>query len=186
MLAKINEIMTYLRDFGKELEAMLEELKPEKKRKVMNFVKTKVLESYRNGQGGKGGKKKYPSTETHINKTNQHMNIETLLTGIASSNMPTIGEKGRTGDVIAYLKWHFPERGITYYPLEFDGKDTFWGIISDRHGQYFDTFTRGELYETNQECVLEQDTYFEPVPILDLLDRPRRVTAASSVTTDQE
>jgi hypothetical protein len=42
--------MSYLRDFGAKLEALLQDVEPEKRKEIIKLCKETVLESYRNGQ----------------------------------------------------------------------------------------------------------------------------------------
>ena len=89
-----------------------------------------------------------------------------LLTDELRKQLPVIGASEKQADPIAVCKFFTPDGSWTWFPLEFDGKDLFFGAVS---GDAFELgyFALRELEETTGHLGLhiERDLYFEPTPL---------------------
>ena len=80
--------------------------------------------------------------------------------------LPPLGATSGQPDPLAVAKFFTPDGGWTWYAVEFDGDDTFNGLV---HGLFveFGTFSLRELLDVRGGLGLpvERDRYFEPTPI---------------------
>jgi hypothetical protein len=79
---------------------------------------------------------------------------------------------------IAYTKFFYPANQWTWYAVEFDGKDTLWGLVVG-HETECGYFSLNELREFVGSTTLgiERDMYFSPTKIQDLLADSNEVMA---------
>lgn len=72
---------------------------------------------------------------------------------------------------VAQCKFFTPDSSWTWYAIEFDGSDTFFGLASD--GQYpeYGYFNLSELQSIRGRFGLpvERDRHFSPTPVINLL-----------------
>lgn len=68
-----------------------------------------------------------------------------------------------TDDGVALVKYFTPDGGWSWYAAEFDGDDTFYGIV-DGHEVEFGYFSLRELesYRSKLGNRIERDLYFTP------------------------
>ena len=53
-----------------------------------------------------------------------------LMTEELRKKLPALGSQdGLGGKAIAYVKYFTPDAGWTFYATEFDGRDTFFGLV---------------------------------------------------------
>lgn len=78
---------------------------------------------------------------------------------------------GSLDSAVCRVKFFYPDFSWTWYPLEFDGKDTFWGLV-DGFEKELGTFSLRELMENRGKlgCEIERDYYFQPTPLRALMD----------------
>jgi hypothetical protein len=73
--------------------------------------------------------------------------------------------------IIAQVKFFTPDAGWTWYAVEFDGKDLFWGLA---HGfeKELGYFSLSELQSVRGTLGLpvERDRFFKPTPLKELMD----------------
>ncbi|MBL8152777.1 MAG: DUF2958 domain-containing protein [Anaerolineae bacterium] len=78
-------------------------------------------------------------------------------------------------EAIAPLKFFTPDANWTWYPTEFDGEDTFFGLVSGYEVE-LGYFTLSELEEVRGGLGLpiERDLYFTPTTLKALQEYHRR------------
>jgi hypothetical protein len=95
-----------------------------------------------------------------------------LLTEEIRRRLPKLGATGDTPlqDRIAQVKFFTPDAGWTWYAVEFDGADTFWGYVIGAERE-FGAFTLSELESVEGPFGLrvERDLYFRPTPLRELV-----------------
>ena len=74
-------------------------------------------------------------------------------------------------DALARVKFFTPDSNWTWYASEFDGEDTFFGLVIGFMAE-FGYFTLSELEEARGPLGLpiERDEHFEPKPLRELRD----------------
>lgn len=93
-----------------------------------------------------------------------------LLTDEIRRRLPALYETQNEKDPIVQVKFFSPWNGWTWYATEFDGEDSFFGLVEGYETEW-GYFSLGELEST---CVLggvpavERDEYFEPVRVSQL------------------
>lgn len=86
-----------------------------------------------------------------------------LLTQELLKTLPGIGDTENQPDPIVRCKFFTPDGNWTWYVLEFDGKDTFFGLVNGFE-QELGYFSLGELQSVRGKLGLpvERDLYFQP------------------------
>ena len=88
--------------------------------------------------------------------------------------LPTIDEIAETPltELMAEVKFFYPDFDWTWYGIAFDGEDTIFGLV-DGFEVEFGNFSLRELLETRGKlgCAIERDRYFEPQPVKPIYDR---------------
>ncbi len=89
-----------------------------------------------------------------------------LLTKELIHRIPPLYSQERVKDPIVHVKFFTPWTNWTWYGLEFDGKDTFFGYIVG-HEAELGYFSLSELASIRGPVGLriERDRYFEPMPL---------------------
>lgn len=85
-----------------------------------------------------------------------------LLTQEIRKKLPALGE----GDGTAHVKFFTPDSNWTWYATEFDGEDTFFGLV-DGFEKEIGYFSLSELQSVTGPLGLpiERDLYFQPVKV---------------------
>ena len=94
-----------------------------------------------------------------------------LLTKELINKIPKLYEQESKGlDAIAYVKFFTPWSNWTWYATEFDGKDTFFGLV-DGLEKELGYFSLSELENIKGPLGLkiERDLYFEPITLKELM-----------------
>ena len=89
-----------------------------------------------------------------------------LLTKSVRKCIPGIGDTSEEVDPIVSVKFFYPDFSWTWYGIEFDGEDLFFGLV-DGFDQELGYFRLSEL-EANRGklgCPIERDRYFVPRPL---------------------
>jgi hypothetical protein len=92
-----------------------------------------------------------------------------LLTKAIAKSLPKIGATSGQDDPMVLAKFFYPDFGWTWYAIEFDGEDEFFGLVDgfERELGYFSLSklqtTRGRL-----GCSIERDLYWEPCRLSEL------------------
>jgi hypothetical protein len=87
-----------------------------------------------------------------------------LLTKELRKKLPPLySQDGKGGKAVAYLKFFTPDSGFTFWITEFDGEDTFFGLV-DGHFKELGYFSLSELESVNGPMGLpiERDLYWKP------------------------
>lgn len=84
--------------------------------------------------------------------------------------LPKLGETSGQTDPVAVAKFFYPDFSWTWFAIEFDGKDIFYGYVKGFEKE-FGTFSLKELMENRGKlgCEIERDFYFKPTPVSKLL-----------------
>jgi len=97
-----------------------------------------------------------------------------LLTKEIRKMLPKLGEQSSIGtnDTVAYVKFFTPWSNWTWYAMEFDGEDTFFGYVSGIECE-FGTFSLRELKSIQGTFGLkiERDKFFKPTKISELIEK---------------
>lgn len=87
-----------------------------------------------------------------------------LLTQEIRKKLPPLySQEAKGGEAIVYLKMFTPDGQWTFFATEFDGKDTFFGLV-DGHEKELGYFSLKELEEVRGPLGLpiERDLYWKP------------------------
>jgi len=95
-----------------------------------------------------------------------------LITKEIQNTLPKLYEQDNKGlNAIAYVKFFTPDSNWTWYATEFDGKDTFFGLV-DGLCKELGYFSLSELENIRGPYGLkiERDLYFEPTTLKELMN----------------
>ena len=89
-----------------------------------------------------------------------------LLTKEVLKRLPKLGETSGQNDPIVQVKFFTPDAQWTWYGIEFDGDDTFFGYVEGLENELGD-FSLSELKEVRGALGLpvERDKFFKPCPL---------------------
>jgi len=89
-----------------------------------------------------------------------------LLTKDLLKKLPPLGSQENEKDPLVVCKFFYPDFGWTWYAIEFDGKDEFFGLV-DGDERELGYFTLSELQQNKGKlgCSIERDLYFEPIKL---------------------
>jgi hypothetical protein len=92
-----------------------------------------------------------------------------LLTADICAQLPALYSQEKTADPIAYVKFFTPNSNWTWYATEFDGEDTFFGLVQGFEEE-LGYFSLGELQEYRGALGIgiERDLHFQPTPLSQL------------------
>jgi Protein of unknown function (DUF2958) len=97
-----------------------------------------------------------------------------LLTKAILKRLPLLGssENKELGEIVAQVKFFFPDFSWTWYAAEWDGEDMFWGLVAGDDVE-LGTFSLAELTSTRGKLGLpiERDKWFKPTPLRELMER---------------
>ncbi len=92
-----------------------------------------------------------------------------LLTKELREKLPLLGSTESSPDPVAQCKFFTPDSNWTWWVIEFDGEDTFFGLV---HGfeEELGYFSLAELEATTGPLGLhiERDLYFQATPVSQL------------------
>ena len=94
------------------------------------------------------------------------MTREKLLPKLILSSLPALGVTGEEHDPIVQVKFFYPDFSWTWYAIEFDGDDLFFGLrrwLRERARHFW----LSELMENRGKfgMEIERDLYFSPCPL---------------------
>ena len=87
-----------------------------------------------------------------------------LLTQEIRKKLPALyAQENKGGKAIVYLKLFTPDSSFTWYATEFDGEDTFFGLV-DGHEKELGYFSLSELQQVKGSLGLpiERDLWWKP------------------------
>ena len=94
-----------------------------------------------------------------------------LLTKEVLKRLPKLYEQEEKGlEATAYVKFFTPDSNWTWYATEFDGKDTFFGLV-DGFEKELGYFSLSELQSVKGALGLpiERDMFFKPKKLSELM-----------------
>ena len=95
-----------------------------------------------------------------------------LLTKEIRRRLPPLyaTENTRLEEKIAQVKFFAPDSGWTWYAVEFDGKDLFFGYVIGLEKEW-GYFSLAELQSVRGHLgrAVERDLYFKPTPVKELM-----------------
>lgn len=105
------------------------------------------------------------------------MKLVKLTTKEVRSKLPPLRTTEHEADPVARVKFFTPWSNWTWYATEFDGEDTFFGLVDGLESE-LGYFSLTELEEARGPCGMrvERDLYFKPTPLSQL--RTKRGRAA--------
>ncbi len=97
--------------------------------------------------------------------------MELLPSGIAKNLPKLYTQESKGNNAIAYVKFFDPCSNWTWYVLEYDGDDTFFGLVKG-HETEMGYFSKGELeaYRNMLGLGIERDVDFKPVVLRHIYD----------------
>ena len=97
-----------------------------------------------------------------------------LLTEEIRKRLPPLyaTEETPLEDKMAQVKFFTPDSSWTWYAVEFDGEDMFWGWVQGFEEE-FGTFSLSELESVRGKLGLpvERDKFFEPTALKELMKK---------------
>ena len=104
-----------------------------------------------------------------------------LLTKALRRSLPPLGAGEEQSAALARVKFFTPDSSWTWYASEFDGDDTFYGLV-DGFELEFGYFSLRELQGARGHLGLpiERDLHFTPVPLAQLYEELRRQRFAAA------
>jgi hypothetical protein len=92
-----------------------------------------------------------------------------LMTADLRTQLPQLYSQEEVDDPKAIAKYFTPDANWTWYATEFDGKDTFFGLV-DGLEKELGYFSLAELESVKGPFGLgvERDLWFEPTPLSEL------------------
>lgn len=96
-----------------------------------------------------------------------------LLTAELRKKLPKLGTSEKLKDATAQIKFFTPWGRWTWYGIEFDGKDTFFGYVVGNYKEY-GYFSLKELQSVKGPVGLkiERDRYFKPTKMSQVIKLP--------------
>ena len=98
------------------------------------------------------------------------MNRNDLLPSTLRSELPPLGATEAERDPLVRAKFFYPDFSWTWYAVEFDGDDLFFGLV-DGFEKELGYFRLSELMENRGKLgmEIERDLYFTPQPLHTLM-----------------
>ena len=95
-----------------------------------------------------------------------------LLTKEILDKLPALYSQENEKDPMVIAKFFYPDFSWTWYAIEFDGKDTFFGLV-DGDKEELGYFTLSELQSNRGKLGLsiERDRFFTPCRLSDIKGR---------------
>jgi len=93
-----------------------------------------------------------------------------LLTQEIRKKLPPLySQDGKGGKAVAYVKYFSPSSSWSWYGVEFDGQDTFFGLV-DGHCKELGYFSLSELESVRGPMGLpiERDLYWQPMTLREI------------------
>jgi hypothetical protein len=92
-----------------------------------------------------------------------------LLTKEILAKLPKLGATSENPDPLLVCKFFYPDFSWTWYAIEFDGQDKFYGLV-DGDERELGYFSLSELQQNRGKLGLpiERDRYFQPVRLSQL------------------
>jgi hypothetical protein len=100
------------------------------------------------------------------------MKLSELLPPELREQFPKLGETAEHENPMVQARFFYPDFSWTWYAIEFNGDDTFYGFVDGEVGEY-GTFSLFELMTTRGKlgCDIERDLSFTPMAIKEVLKK---------------
>ena len=100
---------------------------------------------------------------------NRQRGMKLLTQELLKKIPPLYAQDGKGGKSIAYVKFFTPDSNWTWWATEFDGEDTFFGLV-DGHCKELGYFSLAELEEVTGPMGLpiERDLHFKPTTLQEI------------------
>lgn len=97
------------------------------------------------------------------------MNREKLLPQEILDRLPPLGATSKQENPMIQVKFFYPDSNWTWYAIEFDGEDIFYGFVTGFENE-LGNFSLRELMENRGKMGLEieRDFHFYPMSLNDL------------------
>jgi hypothetical protein len=98
------------------------------------------------------------------------MTKEKLLPKEVLSSLPPLGTTEEEHDPVVRVKFFYPDFSWTWYAIEFDGNDLFYGLV-DGFEKELGYFSLSELMQTRGKfgMEIERDFWFTPCRVSTLM-----------------
>ena len=98
------------------------------------------------------------------------MKLQDLLPKSVLSELPPLGATESEHEPLARVKFFYPDFSWTWYAIEFDGDDLFFGLV-DGFEKELGYFRLSELLGNRGKLgmEIERDLYFRPTRVSELL-----------------
>lgn len=95
-----------------------------------------------------------------------------LLTKAILKKLPKLYDVEQQKDPMVITKFFYPDFNWTWYAIEYDGKDRFFGLV-DGFELELGYFSLSELKQNRGKlgCPIERDMYFEPIKLSQLREK---------------
>jgi hypothetical protein len=95
--------------------------------------------------------------------------MQKLLTKENINDLPKLYANEEVKDPKAIVKWFTPDANWTWYAMEYDGEDTFFGLV-DGFEKELGYFSLSELKSLRGAMGLpvERDQWFKPTPLSEI------------------
>lgn len=92
-----------------------------------------------------------------------------LLTKELRKQLPPLGATANEPDPLVVCKFFYPDFSWTWYAIEFDGKEMFYGLV-DGYEKELGSFSLTELTSNRGKlgCPIERDRWFTPCRLSEL------------------
>jgi hypothetical protein len=89
-----------------------------------------------------------------------------LLTKALRQQLPRLGATENQADPLLICKFFYPDFSWSWYAIEFDGHDLFFGFVNGDYPE-LGYFQLSELKANRGKlgCPIERDRYFTPCPL---------------------
>lgn len=110
-----------------------------------------------------------------MTEINQGKRKHQLLTAEIRKRLPLLDSTDGDENIIAQVKFFSPYSGWTWWATEFDGEDTFFGLVQGFEVEY-GTFSYRELQEVTVGGALgvpaiERDCHWSPRPVKEIYNQ---------------
>jgi len=107
-----------------------------------------------------------------MTEANEGLRRHKLVTEALKAQFPKLYSTEHTplSEKLAQTKFFCPYNGWSWYPVEFDGEDIFFGLVEgwETEWGYFSLRELTELTIQNGVPAVERDLSFEPTPISEI------------------
>ncbi len=104
-----------------------------------------------------------PANAKRGKKKSREAGMQLMTEEVRKQIPPLDSQDGLGGKAIAYVKYFTPDAGWTFYATEFDGRDTFFGLVDGTYNElgYFSLSERKSV-RGPMNLPIERDLYWQP------------------------